>query len=244
MRNIKLEISYDGTDFSGWQRQPKQRTVEGVITKALKRLTGEDVNLVGAGRTDAGVHAKGQVANFFTDLEIPPEKIPHAIRYMLPKDVSIKSSEEVPIDFHSRFSAKRKIYRYIVYNEKLPDALKRRYTKFFPYKMDFDLLEEVFSGFIGKHDFSSFMARGANDHNVYKEIFRSEVCKKGAEIHFVVEGDAFLRNMVRIMVGTACSIAAGRIAFENFPKMFEGLGREAAGPTFDSCGLYLEKVIY
>lgn len=244
MKNIKLVIEYDGTDFSGWQRQPKERTVEGEITKAIKKLNGEEINLIGAGRTDAGVHALGQVANFFSNSPLPPDKYPKALRKILPLDITIKKSSEVSKDFHARFSAKRKIYRYIVYNEKIPMALRRRYTKFFPYKMDMELLREVFQGFIGTHDFSSFMARGANDFNVHKTIYRTDIVVNYPEIHFIIEGNQFLRNMIRIMVGTACNIASMRIPFDRFKEMFKGKGRAIAGPTFGPEGLYLEEIIY
>lgn len=244
MRNIKLIIEYDGTDFAGWQRQPNERTVMGTIEKALRKLTKEHIELVGAGRTDGGVHATGQVASFFTNSPIPPHKYKQALRFVLPPDISIVDSREVPHDFHARFSAKRKVYRYKIHTGYFPKALLRRYFFFFPFETDEELLFDAAKKLVGKHDFSSFMARGANAHNVFKTIYRFDVEKNGDLIEFVIEGDAFLRNMVRIMAGTVIYVACGRISIDTIDEMLKGDRRHLAGPTFGAEGLYLEEVIY
>lgn len=244
MKNIKFIVEYDGTNFAGWQRQVSERTVEGVIEKALYKITGERIDLIGAGRTDAGVHATGQVANFFTKSTIPGEKYKYALRFILPSDVSIVESEEVDKDFHARFSATGKIYRYRIFTGRLPKALLRPYSFFFPFKIDYDLLENAAERFLGQHDFSSFMARGANTHNVFKSIRRFDIERDGDIVEFIIEGDNFLRNMVRIMVGTAVYIGAGRIPLERLDTLLEGGRRDLAGPTFGPEGLYLEKVLY
>lgn len=244
MRNIKLIVEYDGTEFSGWQRQPRDRTVAGELERAIGKLTGEKIHLIGAGRTDGGVHATGQVANFHTMSTMPAERFQYALRFMVPRDISIRKSVEAPSSFHSRFDAKGKIYRYKLYNGRLPQALIRRYSCYFPFRLDEDKLLTACNSYVGKHDFSSFMARGANDHNVNKEIFRFDVKREGDMIDFVIEGDNFLRNMVRIMVGTAVYIAAGRLESNRIERMFEGRKRYLGGPTFGAEGLYLEKVLY
>lgn len=244
MRNIKLIVEYDGTDFSGWQRQPRDRTVEGELEKAIGKLTGEKIHLIGAGRTDGGVHASGQVVNFYTMSIMPADRFKHALRFMVPRDISIRESMEVPDSFHSRFDAKGKIYRYKLYNGRLPQALIRRYSFYFPFRLNEDKLLTACHSYVGQHDFSSFMARGANDHEVHKKIFRFDVEREGDMIDFVIEGDNFLRNMVRIMVGTAVYIAAGRLEPNRIERMFEGRKRHLGGPTFGAEGLYLERVLY
>lgn len=244
MRNIKLVVEYDGTDFSGWQRQPRDRTVAGELEAALGKLTGEKIHLIGAGRTDGGVHATGQVANFHTKSTMPADRFQFALRFMVPRDISIRESIEVSSDFHSRFDATGKIYRYKLYNGRFPQALLRRYSCYFPFRLDEEKLLTACRSYVGQHDFSSFMAQGANDHNVFKKILRFDVEREGDMIDFVIEGDNFLRNMVRIMVGTAVYIAAGRIAPDRIERMFEGRKRHLGGPTFGAEGLYLEKVLY
>lgn len=244
MRNIKLIIEYDGIEFCGWQKQPEQRTVQGEIEKALRKITREDINIIGSGRTDSGVHATGQVANFFTNSNIPVHKFALALNSVLSKDVTIKESYEADEEFHSRYSAKGKEYKYLIYNQRVRSPLLRHYTYHVPYELDLVKINRAGEDFIGEHDFRSFMASGRDVDNTVRRIDKLSINRDNNIIEIVVRGNGFLYNMVRIMVGTLIDIGIGKISQDNIPNILLSKNRQNAGHTAKPQGLYLEKVFY
>lgn len=244
MRNIKLTIEYEGTAYSGWQSQNDVVGIQEVIETAIKKITGEKVKLVGSGRTDAGVHAMGQVANFYTKSSIPANKIKIPLNINLPDDIKIIESVEVDSDFHSRFSATKKRYRYIIYNGKMPRPLYRSYSYHVSRNLNIDEMRKASKYFIGEKDFKSLMGRGAVVHTTVKKLYSIEISQNGEFIEIVVEGKSFLKNMVRIIVGTLIFVGIGRIKSKDVEKIIEGRKRSLAGPTAPAHGLFLEKVYY
>lgn len=244
MRNIKLTIEYDGTNYFGWQVQDNVVTIQGTIEEALERLLREKITLIGSGRTDRGVHALGQVANFWTKSNIPGDKFKYALNSLLPDDITIVDSEEVELKFHSRFHAIKKRYKYLVYNSEMPRALYRNYAYHFPYNLNIDEMIKAAQHFIGTHDFKAFMAAGSDVKTTVRTIYDFSIVKNKDLIEFSVEGNGFLRNMVRIMVGTLLNVGIGKINAEDVPKIIIEGERKNAGPTIPPQGLYLEKVFY
>ena len=244
MRNIKLIIEYEGTAYSGWQSQDNATGIQEVIEKAIKKTTGEKVKLLAAGRTDAKVHAKGQVANFYTSSKIPGERFKLSLNIKLPDDIKIIESEEVDSDFHSRFSATKKRYRYIIYNGITPRPLYRNFSYHVHRPLDLKEMRKSIKYFIGEKDFRSFMGRSSVVHTTVKEIYSMEIIENGEFIEIVVEGKSFLKNMIRIIVGTLVYVGIGRIKSEDVEKIIEGRKRRLAGPTAPPQGLFLEKVYY
>ncbi len=245
MHNIKLIIEYDGTNYHGWQRQKNAITIQEKIEGALKTLTGANINLIGAGRTDAGAHARGQTANFRIDnLAIPVNKLPYAINTLLPEDITVKYAEEVPEDFHSRFCAKEKVYSYYIFNSKFPSPLARKYSFHFPKALDIKNMKQAGSYLVGTHDFASFIASSSKVSTTVREIRGFEIQKDGELICAIFSGDGFLYNMVRIMMGTILLAGEGKVPPEYIPHVIRSKKRENAGTTLPSKGLILEKVIY
>lgn len=244
MKNIKLTIEYDGTNYSGWQAQDNVITVQGVIENALEELTREKVKLIGSGRTDGKVHAIGQVANFKTNSSIPGDKYRYALKYLLPEDITIRNSEEVDMSFHSRFDATKKIYKYIVYNGELPRALYRNYSYHMPYDIDIGEMILASKYFIGTHDFQAFKATNSEVNSTIRTIYDIKIEKQEEIIEFLVEGNSFLRNMVRIIVGTLLYVGTGKMKKEDIQKIIIDRKREKAGPTAPPQGLFLKKVFY
>ncbi len=244
MKNIKLVIEYDGGAYSGFQSQNHAIGIQEVIEKAIERVTGEKKKLIASGRTDKGVHALGQVANFFTESNIPAEKFMHALNTKLPDDIKIKFSEAVDLSFHSRFSAKGKRYRYIIYNSKLERPLYRKYSYHIRKKLNIVEIEKSFPYFIGTHDFKSFMGPKTKFKDTIRTIYSIELEKNGDFLEIVIEGNNFLRHMVRIIVGTLIFVGTGKIKKEEIPKIINGKDRTLAGITAGPEGLFLEKVYY
>ncbi len=244
MRNIKLIIEYEGTAYSGWQSQNDVIGIQEVIETAIKKTTGEKVKLIGSGRTDAGVHAKGQVANFYTKSSIPGSRMKIPLNINLPDDIKIIESEEVDLDFHSRFSARKKRYRYIIYNGKIPRPLYRNFSYHVTRDLDIDEMRKASKYFVGEKDFKSFMGRGAVVHTTVKKLYSIDIIEKDEFIEIVVEGKSFLKNMIRIIVGTLVFVGIGRIKSKDVEKIIEGRNRSLAGPTAPAHGLFLEKVYY
>ncbi|MDR7857660.1 tRNA pseudouridine(38-40) synthase TruA [Tissierella sp.] len=244
MKNIKLTIEYEGTNYSGWQRQNNCITIQGKLEEALEQMTKEKINLLGSGRTDGKVHALGQVANFFTNSNIPGDRYKYALKYLLPEDISIVESEEVDLNFHSRFSATKKRYKYIVYNGKLPKAIYRNFSYHVSHNLDINAMREASKHFIGTHDFCSFMTSHANVHSTIRTINEIKIEKSNNLIEFTIEGNSFLHNMVRIMVGTLIFVGIGRFDKSEIPRIILEKNRKAAGPTAQPQGLFLEKVYY
>ena len=245
MRNIKLVIEYDGKDFNGWQKQPTKLNIQGEIEKTIKQITGEDVDLTASGRTDAGVHALGQVANFKTNSNIPIEKIPIALNSNLKKSIVIKSAEEVEERFHSRLNCKRKTYRYIINNSKYGTAIYRNLETHIPMKLDIQKMQEAVKYFEGEHNFKAFKASGTSSKSSVRTIYKAEVIDAGNEkIYIELTGNGFLYNMVRIISGTLVEVGLGKIKPSEIQTIIESQKRENAGKTLPPQGLYLVNVEY
>lgn len=244
MKNIKLTIEYEGTNYSGWQIQENAITVQEKVEQAIEQATGESIKLIGSGRTDGKVHAIGQVANFRTNSTIPGEKFKHALKHLLPDDITIVESEEVGINFHARFDAIRKRYKYVVYNGEMPRALYRNFSYHVSYELDMDNMLEASKYFLGTHDFYAFMASNAEVKSTIRTIYNISIEKNKDFIEFTIEGNSFLHNMVRIIVGTLIDVGQGKIKKEDIPKIILDRKRECAGHTAPPQGLFLEKVFY
>ncbi len=245
MRNIKLVIEYDGKEFNGWQKQPNKLNIQGEIERAIKQITGEEVDLTASGRTDAGVHALGQVANFKTNSNIPIEKIPIALNSNLKKSIVIKSAEEVEERFHSRLNCKRKTYRYIINNSRYGTAIYRNLETHIPMKLDIQKMQEAVKYFEGEHDFKAFKASGTSSKSSVRTIYKAEVIDAGNErIYIELTGSGFLYNMVRIISGTLVEVGLGKIEPSEIQTIIESQKRENAGKTLPPQGLYLVNVEY
>ena len=241
---IKLKIEYDGTDYCGWQIQPNGVSVQEVITAAIKKITGEDVKLIGSGRTDSGVHAAGQVAHFDTESGIPPEKFAHALNAVLPEDIKIISAELADDDFNARFSAKKKTYEYHMYVSEFSHPLKSRYAVWINYPLDIEKMNSAAKLFEGEHDFKCFLAANSSVKDTVRTIYKSEVKNCADEIVFSVTGNGFLYNMVRIMAGTLVAVGSGKLKESDVLKILESGERKFAGKTMPAKGLILKSVEY
>lgn len=244
MRNIKLIIEYDGKSFNGWQKQPNKLNIQGEIEKAIGEITGEEIDLIASGRTDAGVHSLGQTANFKTNSNIPIEKFPIAINSKLKKSIVIKSAEEVEERFHSRYSVKSKKYRYTINNSQYGSAIYRDMEYHFPFNLDVSKMQEGAKYFVGEHDFKAFKASGTSSKSSVRIIYKAEVIKNGDRIYIELTGNGFLYNMVRIIAGTLLDVGLGKIKPEEIPEIIESGNRKLAGRTLPAHGLYLLKVDY
>lgn len=245
MRNIKLTIEYDGKDFNGWQKQPNKLNIQGTIEQAIKMITGEDVELNASGRTDAGVHAFGQVANFKTNSQIPIDKFAIAINSRLKKSIVIKKAEEVDERFHSRLNCKRKTYRYVINNSEFSSAIYRNLETHIPQKLDVDKMKMAAKYFEGEHDFKAFKASGTSSKSSIRTIYKAEVFEMpNNRIYIELTGNGFLYNMVRIIAGTLVDVGIGKIKPEDIKKIIESKDRSLAGKTLQPNGLYLVSVKY
>ena len=244
MRNIKLTIEYDGKDFNGWQKQPSKLNIQGTIEQAIGRITGEEIKLDASGRTDAGVHSLGQVANFKTNSNLPVEKFPIAINANLKKSIRIISAEEVDERFHSRLTCKQKTYRYVINNSLHGTAIYRNLEYHVPQKLDIEKMMEAAKYFEGEHDFKAFKASGTSSKSSVRKIYKAQVYKDGERIYIELTGNGFLYNMVRIISGTLVEVGMGKILPEDISKIILDGKRENAGKTLPAHGLYLVRVEY
>lgn len=244
MRNIKLTIEYDGKCYNGWQKQPNKLNIQGEIERAIYNITKEEVDLIGSGRTDAGVHALGQVANFKTNSQISIEKIPLAINSQLKNSIVIKEAEEVDERFHSRYNAKHKTYRYIINNSKCGTAIYRNLEYSYPFKLDAEKMKQASKYFEGEHDFKAFKSSGTSSKNSVRTIYKAIVKQEGEKIIIELTGNGFLYNMVRIISGTLLDVGLGKIRAEEIPEIIESKDRQRAGKTLPAHGLYLVEVKY
>lgn len=242
--NILIKITYDGTNFHGFQIQPDKRTVEGELNKGLAKTLKEEVKVFYAGRTDRGVHALGQYANFYSDTTIDIGNLPKVINFNLPEDVSVVSAKYVPDDFHARYDAKLKKYRYVVHRSRYRNALLLNRAYEYPYEVDTDRMRKALSYLIGEHDFNSFMGKGAVVKDSIRTIEKIDVIEDGDFLYLDFEAKAFLKNMIRIVTGTALEIGRGQREIEYMKEALEKKKRKAAGPTAPACGLYLVDVKY
>ena len=244
MRNIKLTIEYDGKDFNGWQKQPNKLNIQGEIERAIEEITGESINLIASGRTDAGVHSLGQVANFKTSSNIPLEKIPIAINTKLKRSIRIINAEEVNENFHSRYSCKKKTYKYIINNSENGTAVYRNLQYNFYQKLNEIRMNEAMQYFMGEHDFRGFKASGTSSKSSVRKIYSGSVNREKDLIIIQITGNGFLYNMVRIIAGTLVEVGLGKIKPEEIEKIIDTGDRRKAGKTLPPQGLYLVSVDY
>lgn len=244
MKKIKMIVAYDGTDFHGFQSQPGLRTVQGELEKALSRLTGQQITIYGSGRTDAGVHAHGQVIHFETTSPIPNEKYSYILRRALPRDLVVRSVEDAPMDFHAQKSARWKTYRYQIETSPVPELMTRRFRTYRPRRVDLEKMRVAASYVMGTHDFTSFCSVMTHVENKVRTIYDFRIEEEGGVLTFWVTGNGFLYNMVRILVGTIFDIGLSRWPTSRMQTMLEARDRKAAGLTFPPEGLMLWEVGY
>ena len=249
MQRYKVTISYDGTDFAGFQRQPQQRTIESVLTVAVNKMAKNPVPALvvhGSGRTDSGVHAYGQVVHFDLPFNIPAEGVRRGLNALLPLDIVVKKVEEVAADFHARFSNVGKEYIYKISRSDFVDPFKRRYMYNFKYALDLDLIREAMPDLVGTHDFTSFVASGTQATNFVREIYDVKLIDhpENAEIEFVFRGKGFLYNQVRIMTAVLLEIGTKKRPVHDILRLYEVKDRQQAPLTAPAHGLYLGQVFY
>lgn len=244
MRNIKLTIEYDGSQYAGWQIQNgrRSRTIQAAIEETLRKIIQEKIKLIGSGRTDAGVHAKAQVANFKTSSNLPLEKLQRALNGLLPEDISIIKAQEQNLNFHSRFDAKSKTYRYTVLNRSHRLALSRKFCFLYPYPLNIKLMRSQSRVLLGRHNFNSFRASNKIEKNSVRTIKSIKITRDKDKIYIDIEADGFLHNMARNIVGTLLEIGRGKpLAIQ---KILLARDRRQAGPTAPAKGLCLMQVKY
>ncbi len=244
MKRFRLKVAYDGTNYCGWQVQPNEVTIEGVLNKTLCELLEEDIEVVGASRTDSGVHSDGNYCIFDTDTHIPAEKIAYALNQRLPEDISIVKSDEVDMDWHPRYQDSVKTYVYTIVNREMPDPIRRLYTYFTYSKLDVDKMKEASQYLVGEHDFASFCSAGSQVESTVRTVKSLEITQNGDEIAIIVKGDGFLYNMVRIIAGTLLEVGEGKIEPSDMADILESKDREKAGKTAVARGLKLVEIKY
>ena len=253
MRNLKLEIEYDGTHYYGWQVQNNKkakasycngRTVQRILEDVLSKILQEDIKLTVAGRTDAGVHALSQVANFKSLSSMPIDKLRWAVNCLLPKDIKVTRIKNVGLDFNSRFCAKSKLYRYTILNRKYSSALLANRVYFFHYHLDLASMRREARTLIGRHNFKSFQATDTYERNPWRTIKFIKIRKEKDLVHIDIQADSFLYNMVRSIAGTLVEVGRGRFSEGSMDKILKARNRRLAGPTLPAKGLYLVRVRY
>lgn len=242
MNNYKLLIQYDGTNYAGWQYQENATTVQQKILDAIKVLLGEEVNLIGSGRTDAGVHALGQTANFKTEKEIDLFKFKYSLNSILPKDISVIELQKVSADFHARFSAKKRSYIYLISKVKSP--FFERYSYFYHVNLNCENLNQTSKHFLGEHDFTSFSKKNSDTENKICNVFQAHWKETKGLIIFLIEADRFLHGMVRTIVGTVLHSVKNNLDGFYLKEILESRNREKAGESVPAKGLFLYKVKY
>ncbi len=237
MKRIKIVVAYDGTNYCGWQLQSNGITIEEVLNRALSNLLGERIRVIGASRTDSGVHSLGNVAVFDTDTRMPPEKISFAVNRYLPEDIVVQDSREVSLNWHPRRCDSRKTYEYRILNRRFSIPTRRMDTWFFYYPLDVEKMREAAAILEGEHDFKSFCSKDTAAKSTVRTIFSCEVMRDGELVTVRVCGNGFLYNMVRIIVGTLLLVGEGRLEPEDMTRILEAKDREEAGPTAPAHGL-------
>ena len=244
MKNYALIVEYDGCAFSGWQRQQNAPSVQQTLEDAIWQAMKERVNLIGAGRTDAGVHAQGQVCNFRSNTRIPADKLPFVLNRALPHTVQVQDAFEVPWGFHARYLAQGKHYRYIARVTRFPSALWHHRAWQMPYRLDMEAMRWAAAALTGTHDFKAFCASGSEVKSTVRTLHRIEIKKEGSDIYFDFFGNGFLYNMVRILVGTLVYVGQGRINAGQVGEILRSTDRRLAGITAPPYGLYMVSVRY
>ena len=241
--NLKITLQYNGENYCGWQRQPNSPGIQGTVENAIYEITKEKVKVTASGRTDAGVHALGQVANFKTETNIPASRIPDALNAKLPKDISVISCEEVDMDFHARYNACGKTYRYLIYNRPYRSPLYKNLAYHVKYDLDWDKIRLEAKYLIGTHDFVGFMSSGSSVKDTVRTIYDIKIEEHEGITSIEISGNGFLYNMVRIIVGTLVDIGRGRIK-HNMEEIINSKSRSMCGHTAPAHGLFLKKVNY
>jgi tRNA pseudouridine38-40 synthase len=244
MRRFKVTVEYDGTDFAGFQYQAGQRSVQAELERALETLTGQTTRVHGAGRTDAGVHALGQVISFETETRIPIEKLPCALNSALPTDVRAVAAAEAEARFHARFSALSRAYVYVILHRALPSALFGRYTCHYPHPLDLEAMQTGARLLVGTQDFAAWANESREVNSTVREVYRCAVRRRGPFVLVYVEANAFLRGMVRSIAGTLLQVGSGKRAPDEMAEITRSLQRSQAGPSAPAKGLCLVKVRY
>jgi tRNA pseudouridine38-40 synthase len=244
MRNIKLTIEYEGTAYLGWQRQPQGMTIQQALEESLERITGQAPQVIGASRTDTGVHARGQVANFKTDSAMPVERIQSALNALLPMDIAILAAEEVPEGFNARFSARSKLYHYTIWNQRVRPVLDRRFCWHVRWPVALEPLRAASQFLIGEHDFAAFQSANAQSETTVRAVERADWELNLPRLTFAIEANGFLYNMVRALVGTLLEVGRGKITPAEFHRVLESGERTQAGRTAPASGLCLMRVRY
>lgn len=244
MKRVKLTVAYDGTNYCGWQVQPNGVSVQEILNRALSELLKEPIQTIGASRTDAGVHALGNVAVFDTKSRMPADRISFALNTRLPADIRIVDSREVSPDFHPRFTKTVKTYEYQIFNRRFPDPTKRLYSFFYYYPLDEKKMQRAGQYLIGEHDFKSFCTAKPGVDNTVRTIYELSVLREGDLLTIRIRGNGFLYNMVRIIAGTLIRVGGGAIEPEEIPRILEAKSRNAAGETARPEGLTLVKIEY
>ena len=240
-KRVKLIVAYDGTDYHGWQIQNNGKTIESELNRCLTELLGEDIKVIGASRTDAGVHALANVAVFDTESRMPGEKISYALNQRLPEDIRIQKSEEVDNNWHPRYCDSKKTYEYHIYSAEFPMPTKRLYSYFTYHKMDVDKMRQAAAYICGEHDFKSFCQVGAQVETTVRTVYSVDVEQNGHDITIRVCGNGFLYNMVRIIAGTLIEVGMVKRTPESIETVINKCDRSAAGPTAPAYGLILTK---
>lgn len=243
-KRVLLVVAYEGTEYHGWQVQPNGVTIEGTLNEKLSQLLGEEITVIGASRTDSGVHSLGNVAVFDTCTRMPADKISYALNQRLPEDIVVRHSCEVAQDFHPRKCASRKTYEYRILNSPFPDPLLRRHTYFYYRSLDIGKMQQAARHLVGIHDFKSFCSIHTQAKETVREIFSCQVTKREEVVSIRVEGAGFLYNMVRIIAGTLIQVGIGEIGPEEIPVILEKCDRSCAGPTAPAEGLTMIGIEY
>ncbi len=244
MKKIKLTVAYDGTNYCGWQIQKNGITVEEVLNRTLSKFFKEEITVIGASRTDSGVHALGNVAVFEANVTMPPDKISYAINNLLPDDIRIQKSEEVAVDFHPRYCDTRKTYEYKIWNAQFPNPVQRLYSHFVYYPLDEKKMQAGAEYLIGEHDFKSFCTPKTEVENTVRTIYDIEVSREDSMVIIRINGNGFLYNMVRIIVGSLLKVGMGMIPPEEIKNILEAKDRTKAGHKAPACGLTLVEIEY
>lgn len=239
MKRVRMVVAYDGTGYHGWQQQDNGITIESELNRCLSELLGEDIRVIGASRTDAGVHALGNVAVFDTESRIPAEKISYALNQRLPEDIRIQKSEETAADWHPRRRGSRKTYEYRIYRGEFPMPVKRLYSYFTYNSLDVERMREAAAFLEGEHDFKSFCQTGAQVESTVRTVYSLRIEEQGADLVLRICGNGFLYNMVRIIAGTLMEVGQGKREPQSMPDILKACSRSAAGPTAPAHGLTL-----
>ena len=245
MRNIKIIIEYEGSNYFGWQKQPEGPTIQETIENALEKITGESIALLGSGRTDSGVHARGQVASFKTESHIKATEFQMGLNSTLPKDITILDAQEVDPDFHAQFSTRSKVYNYQILNRTHPSALLRKRSWYIPAPLDIDQMKKSAEYLIGEHDFKAFAQSGTEVRTTLRTVLRAHIEQKDNNIiEFNIEATGFLKRMVRLITGTMVQVGKGRITPLDFSKILDSGEKTKFVYAAPAHGLYLQEVKY